>query len=152
MRRNRLRTTLFLAVWVAAGLISTAVYLAPSWHVIRDYVQSTGDLERKMIDSRFSIRGKQKPPSNVVIVAVDDQSFDDLQFNWPFPRAYHAGVVNRLHKESIRIIALPEVRDRMVVEGAEFVGDTPEQFAAFLKGEIEKWGKAVKASGAKSEG
>ena len=35
----------------------------------------------------------------------------------------------------------------MIAEGAEFVGDTPEQFTAFFKSEIEKWGKAVKASG-----
>jgi tripartite-type tricarboxylate transporter receptor subunit TctC len=60
--------------------------------------------------------------------------------------------VTRLHRETVRIIALPEVRDRMAAEGAEFVGDTPEQFAAFLRSEIDKWGNAVKASGARPEG
>ncbi|MDB5927026.1 MAG: putative exported protein, partial [Betaproteobacteria bacterium] len=49
-------------------------------------------------------------------------------------------------------IGLPEVRDRMAAEGADFVGNTPEQFTIFLRSEIEKWGKAVKASGAKPEG
>ena len=39
----------------------------------------------------------------------------------------------------------------MSAEGAEFVGDTPEQYAAFVKSEIAKWGRAVKASGAKPE-
>ena len=34
---------------------------------------------------------------------------------------------------------------------AEFVGDTPEQFTAFIRAEIAKWAKAVKASGAKPE-
>ena len=34
-------------------------------------------------------------------------------------------------------------------EGAEFVGDTPEEFTAFVRSEIDKWGRAVKASGAK---
>src|SRR3954453_4883197 len=103
MRRN-LRSTLFLIVWAAAALIATGFYFAPSWHAIRDYVQSTGDLERKMIDSRFSIRGDQKPPSNVAIVAIDDLSFDDLQFNWPFPRAYHAGVIDRLRKDGAKAV------------------------------------------------
>ena len=60
--------------------------------------------ERKTIDSRFSIRGTEKPPSNVVIVAIDDKTFNDLQFNWPFPRAYHAGVINRLHKDGAKAI------------------------------------------------
>jgi hypothetical protein len=58
-------------------------------------------------------------------------------------------IVIALHKESTRILALPEIRDRMAAEGAEFVADTPEQFTAFLRSEIEKWGKAVKASGAR---
>ena len=40
----------------------------------------------------------------------------------------------------------------MASEGAEFVVDTPEQFTAFIRSELEKWGKAVKASGAKPEG
>ena len=57
----------------------------------------------------------------------------------------------RLHRETVRIIGLSEVRDRMAAEGAEFVGDTPEQFTAFLRSEIDKWGKAVRASGAKPE-
>ncbi|MFL5893635.1 MAG: CHASE2 domain-containing protein [Thermoleophilaceae bacterium] len=104
MRRNRLRTGLFLIVWAAAAILAVAAYLAPSWHAIRDYVQSSADLERKTIDSRFSIRGKEKPPANVVLVAIDDQSFNDLQFNWPFPRAYHAGVINRLHKDGAKVI------------------------------------------------
>jgi adenylate cyclase len=104
MRRNRLRTGLFLVVWAIAAAVAVAVYLAPSWHAIRAYVQSSGDLERKTVDTRFSVRGTQRPPSNVVIVAIDDRSFDDLQFNWPFPRAYHAGVVNRLRKDGAKAI------------------------------------------------
>jgi tripartite-type tricarboxylate transporter receptor subunit TctC len=73
-------------------------------------------------------------------------------FGMSVPTGTSKEIVNRLHKESSRIIALPEVRDRMAAEGAEFVGDTPEQFTAFIRSEIEKWGKAVKASGARPEG
>jgi tripartite-type tricarboxylate transporter receptor subunit TctC len=73
-------------------------------------------------------------------------------FGVSVPTGTSKDIVNRLHKESVRILALPEVRDRMASEGAEFVADTPEQFTAFLKSEMEKWGKAVKASGARPEG
>jgi tripartite-type tricarboxylate transporter receptor subunit TctC len=73
-------------------------------------------------------------------------------FGMSVPVGTSKEIVNRLHKESVRIIALPELRDRMAAEGAEFVGDTPEQFTAFLRSEIDKWGKAVRASGAKPEG
>lgn len=70
-------------------------------------------------------------------------------FGASVPAGTSRDIIAKLHKEIVRIIALPELRDRMSADGTEFVGDTPEQFTAFLKGEIEKWGRAVKASGAK---
>jgi tripartite-type tricarboxylate transporter receptor subunit TctC len=73
-------------------------------------------------------------------------------FGVSVPTGTSRDIVNRLHKETVRIINLREIRDRMSSEGADFVGDTPEQFTAFFKSEIEKWGKAVKASGATPEG
>ena len=73
-------------------------------------------------------------------------------FGVSVPTGTSREIVTRLHKETVRIIASPDIRDRMSAEGAEFVGDTPEQFTAFIKSEMEKWGKAVKASGAKPEG
>jgi tripartite-type tricarboxylate transporter receptor subunit TctC len=73
-------------------------------------------------------------------------------FGVSVPTGTSRDIVTRLHRETVRIIALPEVRDRMAAEGAEFVGDTPEQFTAFLRSEIDKWGKAVRASGARPEG
>ncbi|MES2564298.1 MAG: tripartite tricarboxylate transporter substrate binding protein [Pseudomonadota bacterium] len=73
-------------------------------------------------------------------------------FGMSAPTGTPKEIINRLHKESVRILVLPEVRDRMASEGAEFIADTPEQFTSFLRSEIVKWGQAVKASGAKPEG
>jgi tripartite-type tricarboxylate transporter receptor subunit TctC len=73
-------------------------------------------------------------------------------FGVSVPTGTSKDIVSRLHRESVRILALPEVRDRMASEGADFVGDTPEQFTAFIRSEMEKWGRAVKASGARPEG
>jgi tripartite-type tricarboxylate transporter receptor subunit TctC len=73
-------------------------------------------------------------------------------FGVSVPTGTSKDIVSRLHKETVRILALPEVRDRMASEGADFVGDTPEQFTAFIRSEMDKWGKAVKASGARPEG
>jgi tripartite-type tricarboxylate transporter receptor subunit TctC len=73
-------------------------------------------------------------------------------FGVSVPTGTSKDIVSRLHRESVRILALPEVRDRMASEGADFVGDTPEQFTAFIRSEMDKWGRAVKASGARPEG
>jgi len=59
-------------------------------------------------------------------------------------------VTARLNAEIVRIMALPEVRDRALAVGAEPATTTPEGFAAFIAAEIPKWERVVKASGAKA--
>jgi tripartite-type tricarboxylate transporter receptor subunit TctC len=59
------------------------------------------------------------------------------------PRA----AVTRLHAETARILKLPEVSGRLAAEGASVVGSTPDEFAAFLKNEIVKTARIVKAAG-----
>ena len=55
-------------------------------------------------------------------------------------------VVNRLHDEIVRALALPEVRERLNNVGFELVGSTPDEFAAFIKSEIAKWTKVVRVA------
>ncbi len=58
-------------------------------------------------------------------------------------------VVERLHAEFTRALAAPDVREKMLNLGAEPVGSTPDEFAAYVKAEAAKYAKLVKASGAK---
>jgi len=58
-------------------------------------------------------------------------------------------VVAKLNRELTAILGLPEVRDRLATLGAEPAPNTPEEFAAFVRAELAKYGKVVKASGAK---
>lgn len=60
-------------------------------------------------------------------------------------------VVARINRDTIRALRDPGVAERLASEGAEPVGDTPEQFGAFVKSEIELWGKVIRESGAKVE-
>ena len=60
-------------------------------------------------------------------------------------------VVQRLSEEMRKSLARPETRDRMRQRGAVIIGDTPEEFAAFLKKDYERWAQVIKASGVKAE-
>ena len=104
MRRNRLRTGLFLLVGLASVLIALGLYLAPRWKPVKEAFESTTVLEDKSIDARFQIRGERKPPADLVVVGVDDTTFQDLQQRWPFRRSYHAKVINRLRKDGAKLI------------------------------------------------
>jgi tripartite-type tricarboxylate transporter receptor subunit TctC len=63
------------------------------------------------------------------------------------PAAVPATVVARLNEVMVQVLKLPDVIERFVELGTEPSPSTPQQFAAFLKSEGVKWGKAVKDSG-----
>lgn len=64
------------------------------------------------------------------------------------PAKLPAPILARLHGELVRILNLPEVRDRIKADGSEPVGSSPEEFRKFMHADLEKWSKVVKQSGA----
>jgi tripartite-type tricarboxylate transporter receptor subunit TctC len=60
-------------------------------------------------------------------------------------------VVDRLHAQFIRALAAPDVRERMLALGAEPVGNSPEEFSAYIRAEADKYARVVKASGARAD-
>ncbi len=60
-------------------------------------------------------------------------------------------IVGKLQAEIARILVLPEVKDRLAADGADAVGSRPDEFAAYIRAELAKWGKVVKTGGIKLE-
>ena len=59
-------------------------------------------------------------------------------------------IIDKLNQELRRLIAIPEVRDRLTTQGGfELAGGTPEAFSALIRSEIGRWGKLVKQTGAR---
>ena len=58
-------------------------------------------------------------------------------------------IIDRLQRELKAVLALPEVRDRMVAQGQTPVGNTPEEFVSNVRADLPKWEALIKASGAK---
>jgi tripartite-type tricarboxylate transporter receptor subunit TctC len=60
-------------------------------------------------------------------------------------------IVGFLHRETVKVIALPETKQRLAVLGFEPVAGTPEEFAARARAEFETWAKVIRASGIKAQ-
>ncbi len=94
-RTRQLRRVL-LAI-VALGATGLAV-VAYETNLLRS-------LELSTVNTRFTIRGRQRPPSNIVLVEIDEQTFDELDLQWPFPRRVHARVIEDIARDHPKAIA-----------------------------------------------
>jgi tripartite-type tricarboxylate transporter receptor subunit TctC len=63
------------------------------------------------------------------------------------PRA----IVDRLNKEFVAVLNLPEIRDILFKQGLDASPSTPEEFGAYIKSEGEKWAKVIRAAGIKAQ-
>jgi tripartite-type tricarboxylate transporter receptor subunit TctC len=67
------------------------------------------------------------------------------------PRGMQQAIVARLNADIIRILNVPDLKQRMANEGTDAVGSTPENFGVLLATEVAKWGKVVKAANIRGE-
>jgi adenylate cyclase len=85
-RLSRLRTVLILAVGIALTSVGVLAYATDALE----------QLELDTIDARFSIRNEDPPPDDLVVVEIDDVTFDELELRWPFPRRLHGKVIDQI--------------------------------------------------------
>jgi tripartite-type tricarboxylate transporter receptor subunit TctC len=60
------------------------------------------------------------------------------------PAGTPAAIVKKLHSETVRIMASPDVAKRITDLGADVVANTPQQFAAYIRSEVGRWGKVIR--------
>jgi tripartite-type tricarboxylate transporter receptor subunit TctC len=65
------------------------------------------------------------------------------------PAGTPPAIVAELNAEINKVLAMPDIRKKITVEGGDVMGGSPEQFGALIKTEIPRWGKVVKDSGAR---
>jgi len=81
------------------------------------------------------------------LAASRKRSVVKLDFNDVSPKE----IIAFLHRETVAIMALPDIRERLAVLGFEPVAGTPEEFARHCKLEFAKWAKVIEASNIKAQ-
>lgn len=65
------------------------------------------------------------------------------------PAGTPAAVISTLQREVVKVLRSPDISEKLMAQGLDIVGNTPEEFAGVIKSEIAKWAGIVKASGAR---
>jgi len=96
------------------------------------------------------LRSPALPDTPTVEEAANLKGFDASSWFGLFaPAGTSRTIVDKVQADVAKALAVPEVRDRFVAQGAQPGGSTPDQFAAFIRAETDKWTKVVKISNAK---
>jgi len=99
--------------------------------------------------------GEKRSPALPDVPTIAEQGFPKFEatawYGVHAPAKTPKPIVNRLNAEFVKALKLPDVRERLSGLGFEISGSTPEYYAGYIKTEIKKWEKVVKASGAKPE-
>jgi len=110
---------------IIGAVLATVVYVMDQ----RGLLQTA---ELKSLDLRFQMRGPVAPRLPLVIVSIDQDSFDELTLPWPWPRTLHAELIRKLAKAGAKVIALdilftepkPDGReDRALAEAIKAAGN-----------------------------
>ncbi len=84
-----------------------------------------------------------------------ESGLPDFEFSSEFgllmPARTSREIITRLNREILKILRIPEVRDRLAAQGAEAVGNTPAEYAASLKADLARWAKVVATAGIRAD-
>ena len=108
-----------------------------------------GKVKAYAITSKNRFAGAQDIPT---VAEAGFAGFDAVTWFAMFaPARTPSDVIRVLNRDMVSIIGSPTVRAWLISQGADPAPGTPEELAAFLKGDIEKWGKVIRAAGIKAE-
>jgi tripartite-type tricarboxylate transporter receptor subunit TctC len=97
------------------------------------------------------VRSKDLPDVPTVAEAGLPGEGADTIMGAVVPTGTRKEIIDVLHREIARIIAMPDVKERFEVLGFEPVGNTPGEFGAYIKEEIARWGKVIRDANIRSE-
>ncbi len=103
----------------------------------------------------LAITSRKRSPAVPQVPTFIESGLRDFEFASEFglllPARAPREIVARLNREIVKILRMPDVRERLATQGAEPVGNTPEQYAAALKADLARWAKVVKTAGIRAD-
>lgn len=136
-----------------AGPAMTAV-IAAQVPMMSDSLPSAAGHIRQGSVRAIAMSSAERHPAFPDVPTFREQGFDLVSTSWfalSGPAGMPAPIVERLHRETMAVIATPEARQRFAEMGGSPGDMTSAQFSAFVASEVERWAPVVRASGATAD-
>jgi tripartite-type tricarboxylate transporter receptor subunit TctC len=103
----------------------------------------------------FAVTSRKRSPQIPELPTMEELGFPGFEatawFGLMAPAGTPRPIVDKLHDETVKVLAQPEVRAKLEGLGLQLVGNTPEQFTELVKTELPMWGKVLKDAGIKMQ-
>jgi tripartite-type tricarboxylate transporter receptor subunit TctC len=103
----------------------------------------------------LAVTSAQRSPATPDLPTVSEAALKGYEAGTWYGTLVPAGapkeVISRLHAESVKLLAAPDVKQRLDAAGFEPIGSGPAQFAAYIHSEIAKWTKVVRSAGIRAD-
>ena len=137
-----------------AGFALTAVVSGETQAAFLSTTTANAQVKAGRLKALAVLSSKRFPATPDIPTAME-QGFPGIESNVWFGLFATAGtpqsIVMKINRDVVAALRLQEAKDALLAQGAEAVPMRPEEFGAFLKQEIAKWGKVIKEAGIKSQ-
>jgi tripartite-type tricarboxylate transporter receptor subunit TctC len=99
-----------------------------------------------------SAKRARAAPNLPTLIEAGVPGYEATSWNGIFaPAKTPRPIIAKIHAEVVRVLNMPDVRERLVAAGSEPVGNTPEEFLAYVKLELARWGKLIRDNNIRAE-
>jgi tripartite-type tricarboxylate transporter receptor subunit TctC len=103
----------------------------------------------------LAVTSAKRWPSVPELPTMIEAGFKDFESSAWFSLMAPAGtpkeIVDKIHQDTVKVLARADVRERFAALGMEPIGNTPVEFAAAIAAETPQWAKVIKQAGIKAE-
>lgn len=103
----------------------------------------------------LAITSKERSPAAPDVPTMAEVGIADFEitawFGFMAPAGTPKPIIDKVSKDVARIIAMPEVRDRILAQASVPISNTPEEYAAFIQAETKKWAEVIKQANIKAD-
>jgi len=112
-----------------------------------DNIVAVGPLVKSGKLKALAVTSKTRSPALPNVPTMQESGYPNIEavawFGVLVPKGTPKAIINRLNKEFVTALAIPEIKNKLEESGAQVIASTPEDFDAFMQNEVKKWSGVI---------